>query len=642
MADAETGSPKIFDKPGKNRSDVWKYFGFGLDENTQKMDKGTVLCKTCYKRFTYTGNTSNLWSHVNTNHPQLKASKTPVQSAQTHMQQFSSTPLAFNSAKSASITNAIAEYLVLDMKPLATVDSDAFQHMFSKAEPRYKVPSRSYFKDSKIPNMYEATKTKVMADLKKSDQVALTTDCWTSNATQSYMTVTAHYITSNWELRNLVLQTRELECSHTADNLADALVKCVEEWQIIPPPVVVNDNAANIVKAVRTLGWVDIGCFAHTLNLAARAGLQLKTASSILGRGRSLVSYFKRSAVAMSVLKEKQNALSLPKHALINDVVTRWNSAYDMISRIVEQEEAIIAALVDKRISKDGRSLLFTEAERTGAEEILVVYRELKNATTLVSSATTTVALILPTIKKLETHLSAQEGDIAFTREIKNAVLKNLHSRYLDDKTREFLLLATILDPRSKSLTHISDAEKTKAKEILIQRLVEHDNSDNITLKQEPADGGDDEATLPDSHDEAAAVKREVPETPEEEPPLKRIKTEADSDQFVDSWLGDVLFEKEEAAPTSKYDRMVLQVERYLSDIAQRGTNPFVWWKDHEVLYPHVAALAKTVLCCPSTSVPSERVFSCAGLTVSKQRGSLSPENVDKLIFLNKNYKIFQ
>ena len=198
-------SKKYFDKPGKHRSDVWKYFGFASDEETQKLDKSRVVCKTCAKPFTYTGNTNNLWSHVSINHPHVKPTKTPAHSAQTSIQHFSSTLLAFNLAKSTAITNAIAKYLVLDMKPQATVDSAAFQHMFSTAEPRYKVPSGSYFKDSKIPAMYEATKTKVMADLRKSSQVALTTDYWTSSATQSYMTVTAHYIISNWELRNLVL-----------------------------------------------------------------------------------------------------------------------------------------------------------------------------------------------------------------------------------------------------------------------------------------------------------------------------------------------------------------------------------------------------------------------------------------------------
>ena len=39
--------------------------------------------------------------------------------------------------------------------------------------------------------------------------------------------------------------------------------------------------------------------------------------------------------------------------------------------------------------------------------------------------------------------------------------------------------------------------------------------------------------------------------------------------------------------------------------------------------------------------LPSERIFSVAGLTVNKQRCSLKPKNVDSLVFLNKNLKLF-
>ena len=39
----------------------------------------------------------------------------------------------------------------------------------------------------------------------------------------------------------------------------------------------------------------------------------------------------------------------------------------------------------------------------------------------------------------------------------------------------------------------------------------------------------------------------------------------------------------------------------------------------------------------PSTSVPSERVFSATGNIATKKRGSLLPENVNCLVFLNKN-----
>ena len=65
--------------------------------------------------------------------------------------------------------------------------------------------------------------------------------------------------------------------------------------------------------------------------------------------------------------------------------------------------------------------------------------------------------------------------------------------------------------------------------------------------------------------------------------------------------------------------------------------NPTDWWKNYAERYPRVAKLARCNLCRPATSVPSERVFSAAGLTVNRLRTRLTPEHVNMLIFMNKN-----
>ncbi|KAK7929626.1 hypothetical protein WMY93_006021 [Mugilogobius chulae] len=68
--------------------------------------------------------------------------------------------------------------------------------------------------------------------------------------------------------------------------------------------------------------------------------------------------------------------------------------------------------------------------------------------------------------------------------------------------------------------------------------------------------------------------------------------------------------------------------------------NPFIWWKTNEAKFPHVAELARRHLCVPGTSVASERIFSTAGDIVDANRSRLGADNVDKLIFLQKNMKI--
>ena len=67
------------------------------------------------------------------------------------------------------------------------------------------------------------------------------------------------------------------------------------------------------------------------------------------------------------------------------------------------------------------------------------------------------------------------------------------------------------------------------------------------------------------------------------------------------------------------------------------NSDPLKWWKENEKRFPKLSSLAKTLLCIPATSVPSERIFSIAGNIVTKKICSLNPENVDMLIFMNKN-----
>ena len=89
---------------------------------------------------------------------------------------------------------------------------------------------------------------------------------------------------------------------------------------------------------------------------------------------------------------------------------------------------------------------------------------------------------------------------------------------------------------------------------------------------------------------------------------------------------------------TRSTDDVEKEVDIFLKDPPPLlDSNHAAWWKVNEGRFPRLAKLARKYLAIPGTSVPSERVFSAAGLTVNRLRTRLTPEHVDMLIFLNKN-----
>ena len=71
-------------------------------------------------------------------------------------------------------------------------------------------------------------------------------------------------------------------------------------------------------------------------------------------------------------------------------------------------------------------------------------------------------------------------------------------------------------------------------------------------------------------------------------------------------------------------------------------SNPLMWWKNNASNLPLLSRLARRILCIPATSAPSERVFSIAGLTITKLRSSLSSDNACAIICLHDTWPIVE
>ena len=102
------------------------------------------------------------------------------------------------------------------MRPFSVLENEGFVNMIRVLEPKYDMPCRTHFSEKVIPKLYEETREIVTKKMHQAEFIALTTDSWTSRATQSYNTITAHFL-EDWNMRSFVLQTRVMQESHTKE-----------------------------------------------------------------------------------------------------------------------------------------------------------------------------------------------------------------------------------------------------------------------------------------------------------------------------------------------------------------------------------------------------------------------------------------
>ena len=138
------------------------------------------------------------------------------------------TPLGFNHPIAKRITRSVAEMIALDNQPFSVVDNTGFERLVHLLEPRYKLPSRRYFAEVAIPDIYKEVKDRVQEFLQHQEFVSCTTDLWSSVAQDSMLSLTAHCISSDFNHKSFALQSTEFNDSHTGENIANLITTCLQ------------------------------------------------------------------------------------------------------------------------------------------------------------------------------------------------------------------------------------------------------------------------------------------------------------------------------------------------------------------------------------------------------------------------------
>lgn len=513
------------------------------------------------------------------------------------------------------LTQSVCYFLAKDMQPIDTVNDTGFRTMLKKFEPRYIPPDRKTVSTNYLPQLYQAETDRVKKLLDPITSYACTTDMWTSRARHAYISLTAHYLDNEFSLCNNLLAVKEFPESHTSSNIADELESMLQEWnlEIDGLSAFTTDNGVNVANAIDLMGQAWVPCISHCLNLAVEKACSISDVSKALARCRRLVSHFNHSSKSSYLLKQKQESLSHPTHILIQDVATRWNSAYYMVSRVIEQQQPVCATLLELKKT----DLMPSDNEFSSMETYVNIMKPLVMITEAIGAEQwVTISTVRPILYKLMTsHLVETSNDTQLGKRMKHEMLTDLRKRYTED-TMLLLSQAAFLDPRMKSLPFLSASKRTE----IIQAI----ESNTVRVL-----------------DTVSETNLESPANTTQEPPKKRRKGEHQLMNLIDDIMSSAQDDSqcssvEQSSSLTVRERVEAEISRYTSEPNYAG-DPLKWWKANASRYPHLVHLARKYLCIPATSVPSERVFSSAGHIVSKKRACLDPSSVNMLVFLAEN-----
>lgn len=218
-----------------------------------------------------------------------------------------------SSERTEQIHKALAKMIAINQIPLSFCSSSGFKQFMSIVEPNYIICKEGAIKQ-RLKGLKSSVEVIIKKELKDARSVSCTSDCWSSIAQESYITVTAHFIDNQWCPKSYILTTHKLDDRHTASNLSNQLEITFNKWEINQKIMaVVTDNAKNVLNAVNLLDNItendDLTCAAHTLQLAVNNGLKYDKIDSLIQLYSKIVCHFKHSNLASKYLKDKQDQL---------------------------------------------------------------------------------------------------------------------------------------------------------------------------------------------------------------------------------------------------------------------------------------------------------------------------------------------
>jgi hypothetical protein len=535
-------------------------------------------------------------------------------------------PGHLSSAQKAVIDGNLVKFVVARKEAFAIAEDSRFIEYTQSLNPQYTIPCRKTL-ENKIMIEYNKYEEKVMQLIEGiRGKVSLTCDGWSSRKRKGYFVITVHWLTENWKLSSAILEFVNFPPPHDTNSTVSLMLNVLQKYKIEKKVfAVTTDNASEMVSSMKelkrllnlqynsdiTYEW-HLRCICHVLNLGVQDAM--KMLSSTVEKLRQLLKCV-RTSPALS-LKFKDIQISRGNERVYEvtslDVPNRWNSSYLMISKCYKLRDVFDSVCLSVPIGDSLIDMMLSSKEWEDMNDV-ADFLEIAFKSTEAASGSKYLTISLQPIifNILINHCEQAISGIDLIEETETVPeivsgaekLKKKLMKYKKNLLGFLPSVALALDPRMGSTYTTTEEIKEELRKIMKEKYGLQE-VDHLSQQQE----------LPESQSTSTSI-------------FQRARSLAGLATSNPKSTNDELDDFYEFTKNPEDER----------------TDPLMWW--HTIgrsRFPTISKMARDVLCCMASSVPSESAFSQSSGYVTPLRSKMNDEIFEAQMKLQSWYRLFE
>ncbi|KAG5516263.1 hypothetical protein RHGRI_037083 [Rhododendron griersonianum] len=205
----------------------------------------------------------------------------------------------------SSMREGLALYVVAAEQPFTFGDDIRFEYFVKHyLQPLFSKVSRNTTRSDSLKAFIEVRKILISEIAALGSLVSFTSDMWSGRNDLGYISVTAHYIDSNWILNKKIIAFRLMEYPHNAMNIFQCIMGVFREFEIVDKVFSItfdnhyaNTSSIELFKQNLTIShagqFFHVRCVCHIINLVVSDGL--KTIGPQIEKIRDAILYIATS-----------------------------------------------------------------------------------------------------------------------------------------------------------------------------------------------------------------------------------------------------------------------------------------------------------------------------------------------------------